>query len=731
LRGLGCIPDEVKPKSKRERQHAYDYHDGNGNVVYQVERWVYRLPDGTLELAKNGKIRKTFTQRRADGGGEWIEGKGCMKGVRILPYRLPDVLEAIAEGKQIVIAEGEKKVDLLWKWNVPATCNAGGSGKWRPEMNAYFEGADCIIIPDNDPVGADHVEIVGAALQGVASTIRVVKLPNLPLKGDILDWAAHGGTVEELHRLIETTATPWTPRAGTPIDDDRPLIEIVGGALMTNLAKIEAAIMADTSHAAIFQRGDILVRLVRDANHGKTSIRRAANALTIRPVTSNYLLTRMAEAARFAKNDGRSAARSLIAKDPPSDYAMALMSRAGHWSFYPLLAMVEAPTLRPDTWSMLQEPGYDPESALYFEPGTEAFSPINEQPTKEDAFEALKLLREPFSEFPFVDEAARSVALAALLTALVRRSLPAAPLFLFDAPVRSSGKTLMIRAISHIATGHETANTTYTGDQNEERKRIMSVLTARDPMVCFDNIERPFEGDTLCAVLTAPFFQDRQLGVSKMITAPTCTTWMATGNNVIVRGDLATRTLPCRIDPKIERPEERTFDRDLLAYVAEFRAPLVAAGLTMIRAYVVAGRPKVKIKPFGRFEEWSAIVRSTLVWLDCADPCQTQEALLCDDPATQDTAAVLVALRASFGKGPFTAAEVVEEASKRNPVTQEFTETRLREALQTALPRSDIKAKALGYWLRTHKDRVVRGSCLRKYGDYDNVVKWQVADPTG
>jgi hypothetical protein len=727
LRELGCdVRDEPKPKGKRERAAFYDYHDQHGNVVFRVERWVYRLPDGSLELTKDGgKVKKAFTQRRADGKGGWIKGKGCMKGVRWVPYRLPDLVEAIAEGKFIVSIEGEKKVDLLWKWGIPATCNAGGSKNWQSELAAFFEGADIICMPDNDKAGADHVETVGAALYGIASSIRVLKLPNLPPKGDVMDWADAGGTAEELHRLIETAATPWAAAPGTLVDDGRPLIEIAGGALMANLAKIEAAIIADDAHAPLFQRGGALVRLVRDHEHnGRSDISRAANALMIHVVTAPYLLTRMAEAARFAKGDGRSG--SLTAKDPPTEYATALMSRVGHWTFKPLLAVVEAPTLRPETWSVLQKPGYDEQSGLYFEPGAEAFSPLDEHPTRADASKALETLREPFAEFPFVDEAARSVALAAVLTALVRRSLPAAPMFLFDAPIRASGKTLITRAIGHIATGHETANATFTGDQTEERKRILSLLMTADPIVNFDNINGPFEGDTLCAVLTAPFFQDRRLGASQMISVPTCTVWLGTGNNIVVRGDLATRVLPCRIDPKVERPETRTFKRDLMAYLAERRAVLVGAALTMMRAYVVAGRPKQPISPFGRFEEWSGLVRSTLLWLGCADPCEPQESLLRDDPGAQDTAAVLAALGELYPPPlKFKASQVVEAC---NGAIQSIN---LGSALKTALPRGEITARALGYWLRSHKDRIVNGMCVRQYRNEagrEKVAEWFVVD---
>ena len=77
----------------------------------------------------------------------------------IVPYRLPELLEAVGNGYFVVIAEGEGKVDLLRSWGIPATCNAGGAGKWKPEHSAFLRGADVIILPDNDEAGRKHREV--------------------------------------------------------------------------------------------------------------------------------------------------------------------------------------------------------------------------------------------------------------------------------------------------------------------------------------------------------------------------------------------------------------------------------------------------------------------------------------------------------------------------------------------------------------------------------------------
>jgi hypothetical protein len=186
------------------------YEDESGKLLFEVERVEYRYPDGSFVL-KDGKRKKTFRQRRPDPDwGDWIWN---VEGVRVVPYRLPELLEAVGNWHPIAIVEGETKVDLLRSWGIPATCCAGGAGKWKAEHSAFLRGADVIILPDNDEAGRKHCDIVGALLQGIAASVRVLELPNLPAKGDVIDWAKAGGTVEQLHDLIEREAKPWAPRS--------------------------------------------------------------------------------------------------------------------------------------------------------------------------------------------------------------------------------------------------------------------------------------------------------------------------------------------------------------------------------------------------------------------------------------------------------------------------------------------------------------------------------------
>ena len=77
------------------------------------------------------------------------------------------------------------------------------------------------------------------------------------------------------------------------------------------------------------------------------------------------------------------------------------------------------------------------------------------------------------------------------------------------------------------------------------RKRIISTLVQGDLVINIDNIEAPFASQTLCTALTQEEFTDRLLGTNRLLTAPTSCCWLATGNNLLIKGDLITRVIPC------------------------------------------------------------------------------------------------------------------------------------------------------------------------------------------
>jgi AAA domain len=194
--------------SEKIIEQIYPYLDEAGALLFEVVRFH----------------PKDFRQRAPDGRGGYT---WSVKGVRQVPYRLPELAEAIANDHAVFVVEGEKDADNLWALGIPATCNAGGAGKWRPELNGHFAGANVVIIPDNDPPkkhpqtgeimrhpngrqilpGQDHAAQVADALSGIAARVRVLNLAcfwtSMPQKADVSDWLRNGGNAITLHELAE------------------------------------------------------------------------------------------------------------------------------------------------------------------------------------------------------------------------------------------------------------------------------------------------------------------------------------------------------------------------------------------------------------------------------------------------------------------------------------------------------------------------------------------------
>ncbi len=211
-------PEENKHEEAATREQAaiYNYVDESGKLLYQTLRYVFRKPDGTLATGADGKPKKTFLQRQPIGKAAYInngltdEWAWNLKGVRLVPYRLPQLIEALGENRVVFLVEGEKCVDLLRYAGVPATCNPMGAGKWPAEFTKIFKCADTVTLPDNDEAGRKHADIIGASLNGVAAANRVLDLPGLSPKGDIEDWLSTGNTIDQLHVLADK-APLWSP----------------------------------------------------------------------------------------------------------------------------------------------------------------------------------------------------------------------------------------------------------------------------------------------------------------------------------------------------------------------------------------------------------------------------------------------------------------------------------------------------------------------------------------
>lgn len=487
--------------------------------------------------------------------------------------------------------------------------------------------------------------------------------------------------------------------------DERPVVIYSDNRLHDTLDAAEAALLA--SGVQVYQMGGRLVQPIRlDRDGNDDDVVRKAGALLIRELKPHRLRELMIGAANFVKLVTTKEGTETVPTAPPLIFAHSYAAREGVWRLPDLRGVVECPTLRPDR-TVLADEGYDAASGLILNGGGTTFGAVPESPSRADAVAAVGRLKELIENFPFVDMPSRSVALSAMLTAVCRKSLRTAPLHGFSAPTMGSGKSLLADVISMIATGRDAPVMTQGATDEEDEKRLLSVLLQGDPVVVIDNVIRPVTGDALCSVLTSETWQGRPLGQTGLVRVPTRTLFIAIGNNLQFREDMSTRAILCTIDAGVEKPEARTFDVDLRVEVPKRRSDLVAAALTVLRAFVVAGRPGTRdLEPFGRFEEWSNLVRGALVWVGEADPCATRAKVAVGDSAREELATLMDAWEAVIGFGTvLTAAEIERRA---DPFHGQSGAEALTVALRGCCPRG-VNAKSIGILLSNKADRIVAG----------------------
>ncbi len=328
---------------------------------------------------------------------------------------------------------------------------------------------------------------------------------------------------------IAALPAPRKARHIAAAEDARPTIKIIAGEIERVVNEAESALIR--ANRGLYQRANQIVTVGHApaiAADGKEII-----ILRIFERGDHALLEDLAASARFVKLDKR--AKGIVAVDPPMAIVKTLQQRTGRLKFPVLSGVVNAPTMRSDG-SILCVSGYDLGTGLIFNPCGVEFPPVPRRPTRSDAEVAFALLLELIEKFPFVEAYDRSVALSAILTACVRRSLPTAPMHAFTAPTAGSGKSKLVDITSVIATGHEAAVLAQGANDEELEERLASVLMAGDSIVTIDNCQRTLGGALLCQMLSQSQVKPRILGMSKTPELSTAVFVAATGNNLVLEG---------------------------------------------------------------------------------------------------------------------------------------------------------------------------------------------------
>lgn len=685
-------PPQRKSAPRRQIVATYDYTDEQGTLLFQAVR--YRQSDGS----------KTFAQRRPNGTGGWIWN---LKGVRRVPYRLPELLAASKAGRTILIPEGEKDVDRLIALGHAATCNPMGAKKWPRDFARYFQGAATVmVLADHDQDGGDHAAQVVATLLPVVSTVKRHDFTDLPKGGDVSDWLDGGHSADDLDALLAQapavptksfaateTAAPHTDAAAAlprvELTKDRPMRDAIETALGHWVQANEPP--------QIFVRGGLLAR-VRTDEAGRPIIDPLGEAHV-----AGALMRAMDIGHWETRKDGDEYIDVFKHDTPPVSMVKDILAR-GSWDFPPLETVTEIPLIRPDG-SILDQPGYDPALRLYYVP-PEGFrlAPVPLRPTDAEVADALTLLWEAIGEFPYVNDgpeldidgrgqrlsASRANAMAALLTPVVRSLIRGGvPLGLIDKPTAGTGASLFVQVLAVITTGRSVGFLAAPANDDEWRKSITATLKDGAMLVIIDNVEKPLWAPNLAMALTTDVWKDRELSTSRLLQLPQRATWFATGNNLKLRGDLPRRCYWVRMDAKMSqpwtRPPERFTHPDLLSWVTDHRGELLAALLTLVRGWQAAGSPRVKVPILGSFTAWADMLGSLLAYLQLPGFLGNLDALYAQvDEDGPQWDAFLTAWALTFDTAVVTVSTLVQTIQRDASPLLETVPEELMEAIPAA-----------------------------------------------
>lgn len=474
-------------------------------------------------------------------------------------------------------------------------------------------------------------------------------------------------------------------------DDESGLIPgrhivITGGNLPEQVHWLDCAL--GQGHY-VYSRGATLVQIVPADAAPSDGVARAPRAMVAAPVSAATIRTLFGRQvfgldaegrrrpddaepafamyrARVRRVRGGEPEVSYVLSDAPKE-AAAAFRELGHWDRVRKLRGISRWPLLAKDGAISAKSGYDYRTMYYIadDAGFGAAGPVTPMNKQELRAQVDALFADELRDVAFASEDDKAAYLAALLTPMVVAIAGVRPPFILDAPTVGSGKTLAAQAIGTIYTGEPIPVNPLSGEEEERRKTVMSLLLAADAFVLFDNVKGVIGGETLSALTTSPFYSDRKLGASETARLEVSFMVLITANNAQTDSDFARRAVRVRLDPKVENTMSRTFTYpDIHATLAARREKLLRLFATILVSYgaVQQREAPTHVVPFPGYNVWAKKVRDAVVWLGFNDfVARTAREFEEANPELEGLAAGLAALRRAFGTQEFTAATVLAQ----------------------------------------------------------------------
>jgi len=635
--------------------------------------------------------------------------KGGTSGLH-LPGRLPKPDETW------LMVEGVKDAAVLHDLGYLA---AGLTGcNMKSELARLFTGCAVILVPDLDRASLRGFSKTGTVLEAASDSVLVATLPGEVKSSngdDVRDIIAREGaetvrkTIDQAKPFVADELLGGRPSVYITVDDDTE--QEVANKVIRILASCGFA--TDDTENRLYQSGGKLIS-VAESDIGPRIV--SVDEVGIRErITAAMDLVQRSVSPEGEENE-------KLCR-PPAWLCKAIHGRPNYLHVRRLDGIVTAPTIRADG-SILQTPGYDNESRLLFIPDGD-YPAVPANPTQADAKRAAGELLDIVSDFPFDGDVAKSVWLALVLTLIGRAAIVGnVPLFGFSANIRGSGKSKLCDLAGLIAFGRTLARKTLPGDDDEMRKVITAIALEAKPAVLLDNAAGMIGNASLDAVLTADLWNDRILGKSKTTgDLPWRTVLMATGNNLAFKADTARRVILCQLDCRHETPEDRNDFKhaDIEAYTAKHRHRLAVAALTILRAFVDAGRP-YEGKRLGSFESWSELICAAVVFVGLPNPLETVSVVREQDNTGNIVRLLLDGIAAVGGVDGLTSKEILTGIQNESNTDEDWETLRAAFAEITDNP----TIRKIGNILKRFQGRVCRGRRIIAKSGRSNIKRWAV-----
>ena len=456
-------------------------------------------------------------------------------------------------------------------------------------------------------------------------------LPEKEARG-IVSRALAAGAAKPVDPQLQEREEPWQRASSAPppipVDDgywdslepppqDDAPDDVVGAPVLPEQATIPSIVAAKRQGSAIIEEAWAAIHARNNPpriwlqNGNLVQIRRSERGPTIAMMTPTHMQGELLRAARWVKwrkaRPEEASKSGFVHEDmehPPTFVAEDM--HAGPDDRLPVLeGLTFAPSYSRDG-RLLDMPGYHAAGRCYYEA---AAGFRREAMTPQDAM--VLLFGEWLADFPFSTDADRAHTLALLLLPFVRRMIDGpTPGHVIEAATPGSGKSLLGRCLCAVSLGRVPDALPFADNEEERRKAYLTALASGRPVIFTDNVKGRIESATIEGMLTSTAWADRNLGVIGEIRVPNLATWIFTVNNADVSLDMARRCIRIRLDPRCERPEERTgfrISEPLETWTLANRTRLISACLALVDHWLTHREP-YRGPVMGSFESWAQTV---------------------------------------------------------------------------------------------------------------------------